>query len=524
MCGIYFYQGSARKEELKNQSAKIQYRGPDSSNTIVNLENFFSFHRLAINGLSDKGNQPFTKGELTMVCNGEIYNHKELETKYKILNKTGSDCEVVLEMFDMFGIEKTVKQLDGVFMFVIHDSKNNRTYAARDAFGVRPGFLGTGFCEFGISSEAKTLLKTFPGNVKPFLPGTWWDSKQPLKFNKWYDRSYTKLNKEDSYFFETTKNSLVNAVRKRLLSEREIGCLLSGGLDSSLIASLVRRESGKKIKTFSVGMPGSIDLEYAEKVAKFIDSDHHSVEISAEDFLNAIEEVIYKIESYDTTTVRASVGNFLISKYISENTDVKVVFNGDGSDEVCSGYIYGRNAPTPNDLYKDSERLLKEIYLYDVLRSDRSISSNGLEPRTPFLDKEFVNSYMSIPGENRVFDGKNRIEKYILRKSFEPENLLPNEVLWRKKCAFSDGVSDIKKSWHKIIQGHVDAKISDKEFKKYNDAYIHCQPFLKESFYYRKVFEDFFGKESENLIPSFWMPKWTNVQDPSAREIPGYNE
>ena len=239
--------------------------------------------------------------------------------------------------------------------------------------------------------------------------------------------------------------------------------------------------------------------------------------------MDAIEVVIYNIESYDTTTVRASVGNYLVSKYIKENTDCKVIFNGDGSDEVCCGYLYLRNAPSSKELQLESERLVNELYFFDVLRSDRSISSNGLEARTPFLDKTFVKYYLSIPSELKVFNSKDRIEKHILRKAFDNGAYLPDDVLWRRKVAFSDGVSSQKKSWHKIIQNHVDSKISDEEFFKAKDSISHCTPLLKESYYYRKVYESFFP-ESEKLIPHFWMPKWSNVIDPSARELQDYQE
>ena len=224
------------------------------------------------------------------------------------------------------------------------------------------------------------------------------------------------------------------------MSEREIGALLSGGLDSSLIAAIVSSFSESKLKTFSIGMQGSIDLEYALTVSKYIDTDHHQIEITENEFLDAIETVIYNIESFDTTTVRASVGNYLVSKYIRENTDCKVIFNGDGSDEVCCGYLYLRNAPSSKELQLESERLVNELYYFDVLRSDRSTSSNGLEARTPFLDKTFVKYYLSIPPELKVFNSKDRIEKHLLRKAFEGENLLPDDILWRPKEAFSDGV------------------------------------------------------------------------------------
>ena len=245
------------------------------------------------------------------------------------------------------------------------------------------------------------------------------------------------------------------------MSEREIGCLLSGGLDSSLISSIVSKNyNGKKLNTFSIGIKGSIDLEYAQVVADFIQSNHHNIQVHERDFLDAIETVIYNIESYDTTTVRASVGNYLVSKYIKENTDCKVIFNGDGSDEVCCGYLYLRKAPNSKELQLESEKLVKELYLYDVLRSDRSVSSNGLEARTPFLDKKFVKYYLSIPAELKTFNANIKIEKNLLRKAFDDGTFLPKDVLWRRKVAFSDGVSTQKKSWHKIIQKHVKQKIT----------------------------------------------------------------
>jgi asparagine synthase (glutamine-hydrolysing) len=245
--------------------------------------------------------------------------------------------------------------------------------------------------------------------------------------------------------------------------------------------------------------------------------------LSEQDFLDAIEDVIYRTESYDTTTIRASIGNYLVSKYIRKNSDCKVIFNGDGSDEVTCGYVYNINAPTPDDLHAESIRLLDEIHIFDVLRSDRSISSNGLEPRTPFLDKGFVDMYLSIPPAFKVFNKTDKVEKDLLRRAFEGDNLLPAEVLWRHKCAFSDGVSSPKSSWHKVLQAHIDNIISDDDFEERSAKIVHCKPLLKESLYYRDVFNALFeGRES--LISHFWMPRWTDVIDPSARELAEYKE
>jgi len=527
MCGIYLYNGNTYSyESLKDSINKIQYRGPDNSKYSNLDENvLFAFHRLSIVGLSEEGNQPLIHPEddsLVLICNGEIYNYKDLAQKYNFNLKTGSDCEIILHMFKLHGIQKTVSALDGVFMFVLYDINSKIIYASRDPFGVRPGFIGYNEEEVFISSEAKPLIEHC-NKIIPFEPGAWWSSQDESNFNKFFNMNSSAEINVDAILYNVN-TLLKESVKKRLMADREIGCLLSGGLDSSLIAALVSKYySIDKLNTFSIGMPGSIDLHYAKQVADFIQSNHHHVEISEQDFLDSIEKVIYNIESYDITTVRASVGNYLVSKYISENTDCKVIFNGDGSDEVCCGYFYLKNAPSGDELQDESKKLIDEIHMFDVLRSDRSISSNGLEPRTPFLDKKFVEYYYSIDPELKKFDGVNKIEKYILRKAFEKDNLLPEEILWRNKCAFSDGVSSENNSWHNIIKKHFDTIVSDDELSQACNQYKHCTPLTKESYYYRKIFNKFF-KKHDNLIPHFWMPRWTEADDPSAREISDYSE
>ena len=529
MCGIFSYKGrSYNWQDLQDAFSLISYRGPDNSqhNTIAD-DVLFAFHRLAIMGTTKSGDQPMKHPQdesLTLICNGEIYNYKDLAEKYNFNLETGSDCEIILCMYRTFGIEKMVKELDGVFMFVLHDATTNLLFASRDPFGVRPGFIGMKEKELFIASEAKPLME-FCDEVIPFQPGTWWSSEAPNKFNRYFNYNGGSIKETDENDICTQiRTLLTNAVKKRLMAERQIGCLLSGGLDSSLITSLVSHyNQDNQLNTFSIGMPDSIDLKYAQTVANFLNTQHHQIEISEKEFLGAIETVIYNIESYDTTTVRASVGNYLISKYIRENTDCKVIFNGDGSDEVCCGYTYLKQAPSLEALQNESKRLVKEIHYFDVLRSDRSISSNGLEARTPFLDKAFVEYYLSISAELKKFDGKKRLEKYLLRKAFDQKGFLPDEVLWRRKCAFSDGVSSQKRSWHKIIQNFVNQIISDEEFFQERKRLKHCMPQLKESYYYRKIFESFFGHH-DKLVPHFWMPKWVDSNDPSARELEGYSE
>ena len=547
MCGIFAYLGERKNEDaeitLVSESDKISYRGPDNSlYKKISDDIFMGFHRLSIMDETELGSQPMSHPDddtITIICNGEIYNYKDLKETYNIKTKSNSDCEVILHLYKIMPMKDLLLKLDGVFAFVISDESSNVVYAARDPIGVRPLFVGVNSNKSRVfSSEAKSIVELCE-KTKQFPPGTFWSSDSPNKFTRYYNYRYKKIKTVDEdEICENINNLLTSAVRKRLMSDREIGCLLSGGLDSSLIASLVQRDITmhskksdgsscclvpRRVKTFSIGMEGSPDLEYAKKVALWIGSNHHEIMLSPDDFLDAIRDVIYKIESYDTTTVRASIGNYLVSKYIKDNTDCKVVFNGDGADEVCAGYVYNKNAPTISDLQKESVRLVKELHYFDVLRSDRSISSNGLEPRTPFLDIDFVNYYMSIPPELKQFDKANTIEKRLLRKAFQGKNLLPEPVLRRGKCAFSDGVSSARNSWHKVLQKHIDSIISDEEFELESSTIKHCKPLLKESLYYRRIYREFFG-DNDNLIPHFWMPRWTNVIDPSARELDGYKE
>ena len=331
---------------------------------------------------------------------------------------------------------------------------------------------------------------------------------QPLEFTS-YDDVYCNINKY-----------LTSAVVKRIhTSDRPIACLLSGGLDSSLITSIVSKNYDKKLKTFSIGLKGSEDLKYAKIVADFLDTDHTEVIVSDEDFFSAIPEVIEKIESYDTTTVRASVGNYLLGKYIAENTDCKVIFNGDGSDELCGGYLYFHNCPDELEFDKECKRLLNDISYFDVLRSDRSISTNGLEPRTPFLDRTWVQYYLSIDPEIRFHPKHKQCEKYLLRKSFDDGTYLPKSVLWRTKEAFSDGVSSIKKPWYEIINNSISKKFNDNEDL---DLVVN-NPVTNEQKYYRMLFNKYYNN-SQDTIPYFWMPKYSNANDSSARTLDIYNK
>jgi asparagine synthase (glutamine-hydrolysing) len=335
------------------------------------------------------------------------------------------------------------------------------------------------------------------------------------------------------------RETFIEAVEIRLKSDRPIGCLLSGGLDSSLVVSIASRYlkmRGRRLRTFSIGIPGSTDREYAEMVAKYCDTDHKHVEFSEADFLEAVPEVVRATETYDITTVRASVGQYLISKWIAANTDIRVLLIGDGSDELCTGYMYFHNAPGATESHQENARLIEHIQYYDALRADRCIAFNGIEARVPFLDHMFVDLYLSIPHEFRVpireITSGRRIEKWLLRKSFDEIQysaggtnfkFLPDDVLWRKKEAFSDGVSSRKRSWYQIIQADLENKYSDEDFK-HPDVHHHQSPFTKEALHYRKLFNEYFDPLAASVVPYYWMPKWSgDVRDPSARVLKVYD-
>ena len=528
MCGIFFYKGNKfSKQDLLSNFNKIINRGPDSSKIISLENNVLGFHRLAINDLSNSGMQPFIHDDIYLICNGEIYNYKSLKNEYSINCNSNSDCEVIIHLYKLLGIEETCKLLDGVFSFVLYDKNKDNTYIARDPFGVRPLFIGyTIESELFVCSELKGIHDKCI-YVKQFNPGTYLEYKNKDNYfiKKYYNNDLIiNLCQPEDFILSCIRNKLIQSVKKRLLSDRPIGALLSGGLDSSLVCGIIcklykDKNIKNKLKTFSIGIKGSTDLKYAQNVADYIGSEHHNVECNEEDFLKSISDVIYNIESYDTTTVRASVGNYLIAKYIKENTDIVVVFNGDGSDEQ-SGYKYLKNAPDKKLFHKECLKLLNNINYFDVLRSDRSVSSKwGLEARTPFLDKEFVEYYMTIDSNLKMYNNENKLpEKYLLRKSFENDNIIPNEVLWRPKEAFSDGCSSEHRSWHKIIQEYVDKLITDDEFNNNKDKYKINPPKLKESYFYRKIFESYYPGKS-NVIPYFWLPNWSDEIDPSAREL-----
>ena len=561
MCGIFalINHKTISREKIYKSFEQGKNRGPEHSITkeINNL--FIGFHRLAINGINEESNQPFFIKNCVLICNGEIYNFKKLAQDNNILLNTDSDCEIIIHIYKLYGLEYTLHLLDGVFSFILYDKDSDKVFIARDPYGIRPLYYFDEDNIYGFSSELKSIYD-FPKNktsIKTFLPSTYLiisniQTNISLEFKKYTTMPFTNTLYND---FDHEKlhniapnivNKIKNAVKKRVVgtTDRPIACLLSGGLDSSLIAALVSNELKQsnnqieKLKTFSIGLPGSEDLKYAKIVAEHIDSDHNEIILSEDDFFNAIPEVINKIESYDTTTVRASVGNYLIAKYISEMTNCKVIFNGDGADELMGGYLYFKNSPNEYDFDKECRRLLTDIHIFDVLRSDKSISSNGLEPRTPFLDREWVEYYLTIDRKIRFNVTKNNCEKYLIRKSFSIVNpeLLPEKILWRTKEAFSDGVSSLNKSWYEIINEkinnicdndiHLKEKLFELQQEYKNIAFANNKninlPDTLEKCYYRFLFNKHYNK-CDHLIPYYWMPKFVNAKDASARSLLIYN-
>ncbi len=518
MCGFLIVDDQKLKKDIFLRSLeKLHHRGPDS-NGVLNVDSvWLGFKRLAIMDIHPRSNQPFRKGELSLVCNGEIYNYRKLKEEFSDYEyQSQSDCEVILPLYESFGLEKACRSLDGEFAFVVHNGE--KILAARDPMGIRPMFYGEtkeGLICF--ASEVKALMD-YCEEILPFPPGHFYDGERFVSF---HDHGSVTIDSKITFddALEGIKEKLEKGVIKRLHSDANIGFLLSGGLDSSLVCSIAQKHSEKPIKTFAIGMSeDAIDLKYAKEVANFIGSDHTEVIIDKEDVLSCLKEVIYSLETWDITTIRASIGMSLVCKYIKEHTDIKVVMTGEVSDEIF-GYKYTDFAPSPKEFQKEAVKRVKELYIYDVLRADRCISSHSLEARVPFSDKDFVDFVMSI--DPKIKMNTYGQGKYLLRKAFEAD-YLPDSILYREKAAFSDAVGH---SMVDSLKEFAEVQYSDDDYDKKIKKYNYCTPFTKESLLYREIFEEFyFGKG--NLIKDYWMPnkEWENcdVLDPSARVLPNY--
>lgn len=514
MCGIWLSIDGVAGNPSTNTR-----RGPDHTSVYTHSEFKMVFDRLAIHDLSHVGNQPFTEyltpeEEFVYMCNGEIYNYHEIVKRHGFTMATQSDCEVIGKLFALYrDIRAVVAELDGEYAIagiVLRRKKLDTIVVARDPFGVRPLYWATSGHGFIFSSLLAGI--GVPG-AEHVAPGdTWMVRKYDTQFNSYFSRDWIPQTITDNdQLFARTTSALISAVHKRLSSERSIGFLLSGGLDSSLVVAIAAQIIGKEnVRTFSIGMAGGTDLVYARKAAEYLGTQHTEVLFTAEEGIAAIPDVVRACETYDITTIRASVGQYLLAKYISEKTDIKVILNGDGADEAEMGYLYFYNAPNEEEAHEESIRLLRNIHQFDGLRVDRCLGAHGLEARVPFLDPVFVNAMLSVPASLRI-PTKTRMEKQFLRDAFFRlvPDILPSDILYRKKEAFSDGVSKTTDSWFQILQRSIQCDSA---------VYSHIQPLTAEAAYYRKLFDQMFPGHHE-VVPYYWMPSWSTTSDPSARTL-----
>ena len=520
MCSIMGTEGLISYDLFKKGLDETISRGPDMQRIIKIEQGYLGFNRLAIMGLNEAGMQPFTLNGSSVVCNGEIYGFRPLKEELK--NKgysfiSESDCEIILPLYKEYGLEM-FKLLDAEFAMIIYDNDNKKIIAARDPIGIRPLYYGYYNNNIIFASEPKNLIDIVD-KILPFPPGHYYYDGKFISYNDVTDtpRIDPKLNT----VFENIHDKLEAGVLKRLDSDSKVGYLLSGGLDSSLVCSIAAKHSTKPIKTFAIGMDtDAIDLKYAKIVADYLHADHTEVIITRDDVINALDTVIKLLATYDITTIRASMGMYLVCKYIHNNTDIKVLLTGEISDELF-GYKYTDFAPNATEFQNESIKRIKEIHMYDVLRADRCISSNSLEARVPFGDLDFVRYVMSINPELKM--NKYNKGKYLLRMAFKGD-YLPESILMREKAAFSDAVGH---SMVDDIKDYANSYYSDKDFLTKIKDYSFNPPFTKESLLYREIFEKYYPNQSQ-MIKDYWMPNksWEgcNVDDPSARVLANYGD
>ena len=516
MCGIIV--STSKEQDALSLREKLDKRGPDQSQVIMVDDVSFSFHRLAIMDLDDTGMQPFQYKGYTLAANAEVYNYEEIKEQVMEYEYVGdSDCEVLLPFYHIFK-EDFFQYLDAEFALVIYDSNTKSVIAGRDPIGIRPLFYGYHQKDKQIifASEAKALF-SIVDKVFPFPPGHYY--KDGL-FTK-----YTTINDVSSYhdhllheISENINRKFTKGVIKRINSDAPMGYLLSGGLDSSLVCSIASKYSKEKIRTFAIGMDKDpIDLKYAKEVAEYLGTNHTEVSMTKEDVLGSLEEVIYALETYDITTIRASIAMFILAKYIHENTDIKVLLTGEVSDELF-GYKYTDFAPGPMAFQNESIKRVDELYMYDVLRADRCLAANSLEARVPFADLDFASYVLRIPPFFKM--NRYKMGKFLLRNAFD-EGYLPNSILYRDKAAFSDAVGH---SMVDYLKEFSENKYTDEEFES-KKLKFKPVPISKEALLYRETFEKHYPMHG-HLIVDYWMPNknWEgcNVDDPSARVLSNY--
>lgn len=527
--------------QVLRMAKKIRHRGPDWSGVYCGSKSILAHERLSIVGV-DSGKQPlYSKDKkLVLAVNGEIYNHKEIRSRYSDYEfLTHSDCEVILALYKDKGAD-LFEDLNGIFAFALYDVEKDIILIGRDHMGIIPLYMGyDDYGQFYVASELKALEGVCP-NIQEFLPGHYIFSKDGTAPKQWYKRDWMEYDnvKDNKSDVEELRASLEAAVHRQLMSDVPYGVLLSGGLDSSIISAVAKRYAARRIEddnkteawwpqlhSFAVGLKDAPDLIAARKVAEYIGTVHHEINFTVEEAIDALSDVIYHIETYDVTTVRASTPMYLLARFI-KSMGVKMVLSGEGSDELFGGYLYFHKAPDAKALHEETVRKLDRLHLYDCLRANKSLAAWGVEGRVPFLDKEFMDVAMRLNPQDKMC-GNGKIEKHILRKAFE--DYLPASVAWRQKEQFSDGVGY---NWIDTLREVADKKVSDRQMEHAAERFPVNPPMSKEEYWYRTMFEEYFSSASAaHTVPSVpsvacstataleWDASFKNRVDPSGRAV-----
>lgn len=553
MCGIVcLFDAKQKTETLRPQilemSKKIRHRGPDWSGVFMNDKTIMAHERLAIVDPTS-GKQPLysTDGKIVLAVNGEIYNHQELRKDFPEYEfQTKSDCEVILALYQRDG-KGFLEKLNGIFAFALYDSEKDVFLVGRDHMGICPLYHGW---DKGGNYYVASELKALEGicyKIETFLPGHFLYSEEGFEMQKWYSRDWEQFEnvKDNETDISKLRKGLEDAVHRQLMSDVPYGILLSGGLDSSITSAIAVKYARQRIETndtqeawyprlhsFAVGLEGSPDLAAARKVADHIGSVHHEVNFTVQEGLDAVRDVIYHLETYDVTTVRASTPMYLLARVI-KSMGIKMVLSGEGSDELFGGYLYFHKAPNAKEFHEETVRKLAKLYLYDCLRANKALMAWGIEGRVPFLDKEFMDIAMTVnPQDKMINKAEGKIEKYILRKAFE--DLLPPEIAWRQKEQFSDGVGY---SWIDSLKDIAEKEVTDEMMANAHFRFPINTPQNKEEYRYRTIFEEHFPSETAALtvpsVPSVacstpialeWDEAFKKMNDPSGRAVLSVHE
>lgn len=551
MCGIVgIFNVQKQDEELRSKALKmaqkIRHRGPDWSGIYCGGSAILAHERLSIVDPQSGGQPLYTPdGKVILAVNGEIYNHRDIRKEYnnEYQFQTGSDCEVILALYRKKGIN-FLEDLSGIFAFALYDSEKDEYLIARDPIGVIPLYMGRdkeGLLY--IASELKAL-EGFCDSYEPFLPGHYFYSKEG-EMKRWYTRDWMEYEavKNNNAYSSDIHDALEDAVQRQLMSDVPYGVLLSGGLDSSIISAVAKKYAAKRVETggqsdawwpqlhsFAVGLKNAPDLIKAKEVADHIGTIHHEINYTVQEGLDAIRDVIYFIETYDVTTVRASTPMYLLARVI-KSMGIKMVLSGEGADEIFGGYLYFHKAPDAKAFHEETVRKISKLHLYDCLRANKSLSAWGVEGRVPFLDKEFMDVAMRLNPAAKMAPGKT-IEKKILREAFA--DMLPKSVAWRQKEQFSDGVGY---NWIDSLKALTTEKVSDEDMAHAAERFPINTPMNKEEYYYRSIFEEHFPSESAaKCVPSVpsvacstaealaWDESFKNMNDPSGRAVKGVHD